>query len=235
MEKPQLSIVIITLNEQYWIERVLKSLCKQTFQDFEIIVADYNSTDKTREIAKSYGCKITDGGIWSVGRNKGYKLALADYLFFLDADCELPNDFLEINFKVFKESGKGTGTTEVKPISDKYFDKFFFKMYDYWSRIMSKISPHCCGASIFSTRECFDKVGGFDDNVCFGENHDFVRRGGKENFIILPRYMYTSVRRLDKDGRFKFVCKYIYSGLYRLFYKEINEELFEYDNQRNPP
>ena len=79
----------------------------------------------------------------------------------------------------------------------------------------------------------FNKVGGFDENIVFAEDHALALKTLQDGFIILPRHMYTSVRRMDKDGRFKFVCKYIYSGLYRIFYKEITRELFEYDNKRN--
>lgn len=232
MVNPKLSVIIITLNESYWIKKILESLKNQTFQDFEIIVSDYNSTDNTRDIAKSYGCKIVEGGNYTVGRNSGAKASKADYLLFLDADCILPDDFIEINFKAFKNSEKGSGTTEVKPISDKYFDKIFFKLYEYWSRIMQYFSPHCCGASIFTKKSVFEKVRGFDENICFAENHEYTKKTKGYGFIILPIPIFTSVRRMDKDGRLRFIIKYIYSGLYRLLYKEINHKLFEYDNKR---
>tara|TARA_Y100000310_G_scaffold345693_1_gene468370 strand:- start:21700 stop:22413 length:714 start_codon:yes stop_codon:yes gene_type:complete len=228
---PELSCIIITLNEEKTLPTLLESLKNQTYQNFEIIVADFNSTDKTREIAKKYNCKITQGGNYTVGRNNGAKIAKGKYLLFLDADSTMPNDFLEINMKAFKKSKKGTGTVELKPMSDKYFDKFFYKVYDYWSRAMSKISPHCAGCGIFVTRKTFDKLNGFDEKVIFAENHDFTKRAKQHGFIILPKHMYTSVRRLDKDGRPKFIKNYIYAGLYRMFVGEIKEELFEYNNE----
>ena len=192
-----------------------------------------NSTDNTRRIAKRYGCEVIQGGDYCVGRNNGGYSAKAPYLLFLDADCELPEDFIEVNLKAFIKSKKGCGTTTVKPLSKRYFDKTFFWIYDRYSRMIQYISPHCCGGSIWVKRSTFNKIGGFDENIKFAENHDLTRRGKPYGFIILPRHMYTSVRRLDKDGRFKFVFKYIYAGLYRIFYKEINQELFEYDNKRN--
>ena len=225
----KLSIIIITLNEEEWIRVILNSLKNQTFQDFEVIVADFNSIDNTRKIAKEFGCKITDGGKWSVGRNNGVKLANANYLLFLDADCYLPPNFLEENLKEFINSKKGTGTVPLKPISLKSFDKTFFKLYDYWSILMSKFSPHCAGCGIFALKKVFNKIGGFDEKVIFAENHEFSNRAKPYGFIILPREMYTSVRRMDDMGRFKFVWSYIYSGLYRLFNKEIKKELFKYD------
>ena len=94
---------------------------------------------------------------------------------------------------------------------------------------MSKISPHCAGCAIFSRRDIFNKLNGFDEKIIFAENHDYTKRAKQYGFVILPEPIYTSVRRLDEKGRIKFVLEYIYSGLYRLFYREIDKELFKYD------
>ena len=91
MDTPRLSCIIITLNEEEHLPHLLKCLKQQTFQDFEIIVADNNSTDKTRQIAELAGCKIVQGGTPPVGRNNGARVAKADYLLFLDADCGSSN------------------------------------------------------------------------------------------------------------------------------------------------
>jgi len=227
--KPALSIVIISLNEEKHLPILLESLKKQTFKDFEIILADNHSIDKTREIAKSHGCIITDGGNWTIGRNKGAKLAKADYILFLDADSYLPSKFLEINFPIFQKSKAGSGTVHLKPLSKKPFDIFFYKLYDIWSIIMSRFSPHCAGCGFIVKTEIFKKLGGLNEKLIFAEHHDFTRRAKKYKFIILPHPMHTSVRRMDKDGRLKFIGKYIYAGLYRLFYKEIDNQIIKYE------
>ena len=49
-----ISIVIITLNEEKRIGRLLEDLTKQTHQNFEVIVVDSNSEDSTREVAQAY-------------------------------------------------------------------------------------------------------------------------------------------------------------------------------------
>lgn len=232
---PELSCIIITLNEEKYLPNLLESLKAQTYQNFEVIVADYNSKDKTREIAENYRCRITEGGNYSKGRNNGVKIAKGRYLLFLDADSVMPEDFIEVNLNKFKISGKGAGTVSLKPMSSKLFDIVFFKVYDLWSIVMSRISPHCAGCGIFARKDIFDRLGGFNESVVFAENHAFVRLVKKSGhgFIILPRHMYTSVRRMDKEGRLMFILKYLYSGIYRLIYKEITNELFNYDNKRN--
>ena len=84
-----LSIIIPTKNEEKYLPNLLRSIKKQTFKDYEIIVADNNSKDKTKKIAKRYGCKIVKGGLPGKARNQGAKFAEGDILLFLDSDPEL--------------------------------------------------------------------------------------------------------------------------------------------------
>ena len=71
-----LSIIIPTLNEEKHIAYILDQLLSQDFsEDLEIIIADANSQDKTREIVKKYQDRFTklsiiDGGLPAVGRNQ---------------------------------------------------------------------------------------------------------------------------------------------------------------------
>ncbi len=100
-----LSVVIPTLNEAKYLPGVLASLKKQTFADFEVIVADAASTDGTREIALGHGCHVVQGGTISQGRNAGARRARGKYLLFLDADVTVAPDFLEeLMFKVRKKN-----------------------------------------------------------------------------------------------------------------------------------
>ncbi|MBS3092158.1 glycosyltransferase [Candidatus Pacearchaeota archaeon] len=232
LKKPEISCIIITLNEEKYLPRLLESIKKQTFRNFEIIVSDNFSKDNTRKIARSYGCKIVNGGNFSEGRNKGAKIASGKYLLFLDADSEIPKDFLKINLRTFKKSKNGTGAVEGKPLSKILFDKMIFKIGYYYFRVGSIFSPMGVGCGIFSKKETFDLVGGFDKNVIFSENFDFYRRAFKYGFVYLPIPMYTSVRRLNKEGRLKFVIKYLYAGIYRSLLGEIKKPIFKYNNVR---
>jgi len=66
-----LSIIIPALNEEKYLPLLLKSLKSQNFNEYEIIVVDAGSSDKTVDIAKEYGCKVVKGGVPGAGRNRG--------------------------------------------------------------------------------------------------------------------------------------------------------------------
>ncbi len=75
----ELSIVVPAYNEEKYLPKLLSCIKKQTYKDCEIIVADANSRDRTKETAKKYGCKIVkSGGLPAIGRNNGAKAAKGD-------------------------------------------------------------------------------------------------------------------------------------------------------------
>jgi glycosyltransferase involved in cell wall biosynthesis len=72
-----------------------ESIKRQDFDDYEVIVADAGSQDRTREIAQEWGCKVVDGGMPAVGRNHGTEKARGDYLLFFGFRCNSHQDYLE--------------------------------------------------------------------------------------------------------------------------------------------
>ena len=95
---PAISIIIPMYNVEEYIGECLESILAQTFKNFEVIIVDDCSTDKSLDIAKSYlqkfvvcvGCQIvktnTNSGGASTPRNIGIRLARGEYLFFMDSD-----------------------------------------------------------------------------------------------------------------------------------------------------
>ena len=90
MSKKRFSVIIPGYNVQEYIARAIESVLKQDFKDYELIVIDDCSTDRTSEIAKKYeGIKLirnaenkASGG----ARNVGLDMAQGEYIIFLDAD-----------------------------------------------------------------------------------------------------------------------------------------------------
>lgn len=92
----KISIVITTKNEEKVIGRLLKSISSQTYKDYEVILVDNKSSDKTLSVAKKYNVKTyTKGPERSAQRNYGAYKSSGSYLLFLDADMELSPNVLK--------------------------------------------------------------------------------------------------------------------------------------------
>ena len=104
--KPKISIVIRTKNEERWILKCLEQINKQTFRDFEIILVDNNSTDKTVQKATIAGVKkifVIKNFLPGKALNLGIKKSLGEYIVCLSAHCIPTNkDWLKNLIKNFK-------------------------------------------------------------------------------------------------------------------------------------
>jgi len=228
--KPTLSIIIPTLNEEKYLPQLLKSIKKQDFKDYEVIVADYNSKDNTRAIAKKFGCKITKGGRPAAGRNNGAKIAGGDNLLFLDGDVILPKNFLRNMLSKFREKNLDVATCFVVPDSKNIIDHFNFFFANIFIWIVQFFNPHAPGFCLLVKKKVHDRVKGFDETIFIAEDHDYVKRICKfGKFKILCCWVKFSTRRFEKEGRLKLVLKYLYFSLYRMLKGEVKKEIIKYD------
>tara|TARA_B100000700_G_C14945502_1_gene808981 strand:+ start:571 stop:1389 length:819 start_codon:yes stop_codon:yes gene_type:complete len=91
VEKPLISVITVVLNGEKFLEESIKSLHNQNFKNFEHIIIDGGSKDKTIEIIKKYDskidywCQVSDEGIYDAF-NLGMKLAKGQYIGFLNSD-----------------------------------------------------------------------------------------------------------------------------------------------------
>ena len=226
-----ISIIIPTLNEEKYLPKLLDCIKKQSYKDYEIIVADSNSKDKTKQIAKRYGCKIVKGGMPAKGRNNGAKAAKSDILLFVDADIQFDKDFLKNTIKEFEKKNLDAAGCYVYPSGNKIIDKIFFGIFNIWTFITQFFYPNASGGGIFCKKWLHNKVKGFDESIKLSEDMDYVKRCSKfGKFGILKcSKAYVSTRRFDKEGRFKLGFKLLLSAIYRIFFGEIRSDVFKYN------
>ena len=224
-----LSIIVPTLNEENYLPLLLESIKKQDFNNYEIIVADAGSKDKTVEIARKYGCQIAIGGLPAKGRNEGAKIAKGDTFLFLDADnIYLFPGFLSNLLGDFKERNLKVAAFPIYPSGNK-FDKLAFGIYNRFAKSTQNFLPHSTNSNLVK-REIFEKIGGFDEEIKMAEDHDFARRAskvGKFGFIKTEPVL-TSVRRFEREGRFKTYLKYLLAGAHMIFLGPIKSDIFKY-------
>lgn len=198
-----LSIIIPTYNEEEYLPVLLESIKQQDFSDYEIIVADADSKDNTVKIAEEYGCIVVEGGMPAVGRNNGAKVAKGDYLLFLDSDLKLTEDYLAKVIYEFKMERLGIAITQMKPLSKKTEDKLLHDLANLFMISVEKIKPHGAGCyGIIAKRELHERCGGFNEELTFGEDTEYIERlAKKERFKVLRNAKIgVSTRRLEEKG-----------------------------------
>ncbi|MEW6618095.1 MAG: glycosyltransferase [bacterium] len=183
-----ISIIIPVKNGEKTIKKCLDSLKNLNYTNYEIIVIDDNSSDKTQEILSSYeGIQTmkTSGVGPASSRNLGIKQAKGDYLAFTDADCIVHPEWLKELLKGFDEdSVVGVGGDQQSPDDESEFGKIvqgFLKtvgfVTDYIkaqkTMIETKHNPSC---NVMYKKEIFDKLGGFLEGLWPGEDVEFDYR-----------------------------------------------------------
>lgn len=102
---PFLSIIIPVYNGGAAFKRCLDAIRQSTFGGWELIVVDDGSTDGSDALAREFGARLfATGGRRgpAAARNIGAKIARGDYLFFIDADCEIHPDTLAKIARIFQ-------------------------------------------------------------------------------------------------------------------------------------
>lgn len=223
-----ISVIIPTLDEEGYLPKALRSVKRQGIKELEIVVADAGSTDKTQEIARSFGCRVVKGGLPGKGRNEGAKAAKGDIFVFLDADAELPFGFLKKFMMEFEKRHLDIAGCTMKIPSNKRLYRFFEKLYVLYFKSVEKFYPHATNC-IVARRWVHEKIGGFDESLKLGEDFMYVKACAKEGkFGFLTNvWFFASPRRAEEDMK-KIIIQYFLAEVYQLFLGPIRTDIFKY-------
>lgn len=220
MPKPLLSIVIQTKNEECYLPSLLDSIKKQNFRgEYELIVADAGSTDSTRKIAKTFGCRVINGGKkHAEGINEGAKAAKSEIILFLDADTVLPQNFLMSNYSEFIKKQLDLATCCASPMSKHPIDLLVQELANL--SVITKIKLYIFGFCFMITKKKFFELGGFDESVAWFDDLAFSNKlPPKIKFAKLPVRVKVSVRRREKIGMKNFIITLLLLTVHRLLKK----------------
>ena len=204
----QASIVMPALNEEKYIGASLEGLTRQTFKDFEIIVVDGASADRTRSIAGKYARVLIEKRKGMArARNKGAKAANGDILIFLDADTKPTRSLVSTYLDAFDDEKVIAATGPILPL-EKTNIRILWG-YKFVSILFVKVSiflgvPSLVGSNFAVRKSAFDKVHGFNGNLMTYEDWDLsirLRKLGEIKYLD-KAVVYTSARRVKEWGVF---------------------------------
>lgn len=174
--KTEVSVVIPTYNEEENISRCINSLLVQSYRDFEIIIVDDGSTDKTREIVLGYSkenkkVKLVIGPHKGPGfsRNAGAKKAKGKILVFVDADMEFDQNYLKELIKPIKNK-EAIGTEDGKQIAINTENIWSKCWGSYTTEYLNKEEGQIFRAIL---KKEFDRMGGFDPSLGYADDLTF--------------------------------------------------------------
>ena len=203
----KISIVVPAFNEEKLIVRSLQSIrlaataFLQIGWDYEIIVCDNNSSDRTGEFAKAQGAKVLFEAVNQISRarNTGAAAAYGEWLVFVDADS-FPSPELFTEMATMMQTGRcigGGATVELdQPVLWAIGFVGLWNCLSRWQRWMA-------GSFIFCEARAFRKLGGFSHELFVAEEIDFSKRlnelarlRGQQVSILHRQPLKTSARKI---------------------------------------
>ncbi|HSX18229.1 MAG TPA: glycosyltransferase [Candidatus Saccharimonadales bacterium] len=231
---PTVSVVIPAYNEATYIDRLLHALSRQSFKDFDVIVSDAESKDGTDKVVKNFEDRLDIKFVESPpkgpahGRNIGAKQAKGEWLLFLDADDDIDDpNFIKVLVSKTKSKGWNTASTKMK----FRHKKGLWVLYKYQKLLAHTKRPVASGYCILTRRSLFEKNGGFNEKIKFGEDYEYVSRVGKYGFgFVDDTFFYMDPRRNESEG-FKLIYKGTLNEIHRLFfgYEKLEKNPINYE------
>lgn len=237
--KPFFSIIIPTLNEELFVKKILSDLTKQKVKNFEVIVVDGSSQDKTRRIILTYKKQMSilllkkNPPNLPQQKNFGAKYAKGSYLLFIDADMSISPSFTKVAERLIKKKKGLVFQPYIFPLEKDDYPEvsaiypLVNKLVEF-SQNFNK--PFSSGPAMFWERKTFLTISGFDD--IFGEDHQIIRKahiwGIHPKFLSRLKVLF-SLRRMKREGRLLLLYKVLYSHIYLLFNEKLKKKLISYE------
>lgn len=228
----KLSFIIPTLNEEKLLAQLLEILDNPNLRnkyDYEIIISDGGSTDKTIQIAEKFADKVIVHNSnktqnIAMGRNIGGFAAKGDVLIFYNGDI-LPEDINEVFDSIEEKFINSeylamTCCVDVFPKEQIFMDVIFQNFYNYYFHLLNIIGLGMGrGECHIIRKNVFHEFNGYNENLAAGEDFDLYRRIRKKGKILFARNLkvYESPRRYREFGHFRIFFTWLINSIYIIF------------------
>lgn len=237
---PSVSIIIPTYNRERLLRRSINSIVKQTFTDWELVIADDGSTDNTKSMVESYEddrihYRYQNNNGAASARNMGVAVAKAGIITFLDSDDEADPAWLSKMVGVLKSKEQ----TGIVCCGIQMLNTSGMKMRQEFPKALGtvrggQVGRFTTGGVYMLLKTIFQKSGGFDEKLLSGQHTELSYRlvpacisaGYKIENVhepLIRQYLHDE-KRITTNPRSKMM------GSLRTFKK--HEKLFEKDINR---
>lgn len=201
-----LSIIIPSFNRAHSLPAAIESVLNQTYDNWELIIIDDGSTDSTAGVIEKYKNDTRvryyyqDNLGVSAARNLGATKARGKYLIFLDSDDSFKPGLVQRLAEIEFWNYDLICWEVLKNIDGKFF---------HWKpvgleKIYNHITASFLAGSVCYKKEIFDKVGGFDRSINFGENYELGIRISQEKdlqvFILTQPFLLYNINTVLRES-----------------------------------
>jgi glycosyltransferase involved in cell wall biosynthesis len=190
-----ISVVIPLYNKEKSVRATLESVRAQSYTDWECIVVDDGSTDKSLNVVQDYIRRVNseelivnsihvihkeNGGVCSA-RNRGIEEAKGEYIALLDGDDQWDKEYLAEQVKMIRDFPEaamwGINFAElnhgklIRKLETDLPDGYRGYVENYF-QMPKRISDLFCSSSVVIRRKTFDMVGMFDERIKYSEDSD---------------------------------------------------------------
>jgi glycosyltransferase involved in cell wall biosynthesis len=208
---PRVSVIIPAFNAAAHIAEALESVRMQSYDDWEVVVADDGSTDETRQIASSFGHSVVSTAANAgpaAARNVAIANARGELLAFLDADDYWLPSYLERQVGLFDEAGaRGTRVgvvacdahvlagSEIQPTTYMEISRFPEEL-----TLTRLLAHNPVFVSALVPRSALDDVGGFCEEIFGTEDYDLWIRIVEQGYALVANREPLAVYRLAGES-----------------------------------
>jgi len=240
--KPKISIIVPVYNVEEYLDKCISSILNQTFKDFELILVNDGSSDRSGEICDRYAINDNrvklihkDNSGQATSRNIGLKISNADLIGFVDSDDSIEPDMYELLYESYLKYD-----SDISIIGVKEVDKSGKCLSEYVPQniTLSEILKRAYPCNKLFKRELF-----FNNNLFFKDNRYYedlelipklyvnsrkIKVISKVGYVYLKRANSTTSGRdkkiLDNLWAYTEIKQYLYDqGLYDLYSEEFKK------------
>lgn len=201
------SIVIPTLNEEKYIGACLQSVSQLDYpkSEYEIIVVDGKSEDKTRQLVKNYDTRLFLSNVRRCGyqRQIGVDKAKGDIIAFVDADCIVYPNLLKELDKTFRKKKVVAVQGKILLSDAKFLENLIgVHIFNLALRAFAPFGMFATGGNMSIRKNVIDALGGISQDKETNDDIELLRKARKYGSVIYngDAVVLTSTRRIRKWG-----------------------------------